>query len=299
MWTSRGFAVLLILIGTIIAITLGCVYGLPQTIVVTHTPAPPFITPTPPYNGGHGINIEDQPTSTLQIINGTSQNPLRVSLQLDPSHPSALWTKSSGLGTLGSAVFGDTTQNPPNYQIVSLGLDETIIVNLPDYTAPFRVTPLSDGVPVTEMPILMEGNKDLVFDMSAVDGVNYLLKMQLTASEGNDATIIDFNTSPCLTPHQGCKNPSINGDFKSGTGPSSAPCPFGTCNLVEPARSYSFFVNSGQCSNVDSTWSENGFSADCNTNPRSYTTYTYSHDDRNSSPTLVTPYKIKALYRDL
>ncbi len=288
------FAVIVIAVG----IALACVYLIPKSTTPTPTstrvppsspPAPPFVEPTPP----GGLPIADQPSSSLQIINSTTQNPLQVSLQLDSETKSAIWVKLSGSGSLGPAVFGDHSKNPPNYQLVTLGLGDTIVVQLPDFTDPWRVTPLGNG----GMPILVEGGKDLVTDMSAVDGVNYLMKMQLT-SAGGLPTIIDFNTSPCPT-SEGCVNPFVNGEFIPGTTFSSAPCPYGTCNLTGTSRSYSLAINSGQCSNVDSTWGTNGFSADCATNPRSYTTYSYSHADQNSSPGLLSPYKVVVELSDL
>lgn len=287
----------------VVAIVLACVFGIPKsssptpTTTATLTPIPTvtFIPPTPP---DEGIPIGDQPHGSVQIINTTSQNPLSISLQLDPNHESALWTKSSGDGTLGSAVFGDDTKNPPNYQLVTLGLNETIVMIMPDYTQPFRITPLGN-LGTDGMPILVEGNKSLVFDMSAVDGANYLLSMQLTADVSGVPTVIDFNTNPCPT-SAGCRNPSVDGEFLPGTTFSSAPCPYGTCNLAPgPSREWAIHVNGGQCSNVTSTWESGSFAAGCMTTPRSFTTYAYSHSDTNSSPTLLSPFQVKLRYADL
>jgi hypothetical protein len=299
--TSAKIVIGVVVVLVITAIVLLCVFLIPRSPTVTPTsthtpPAPPPVPPTPP-NGG--INMLEQPESTVQIVNGTSQNPLVVSMQLDSNHQTAVWSKSSGSGTIGAAVFGDNTQNPPNYQLVSLGLNEAIILNMPNYTAPWRITPLSANIGKTEMPILVEGNKSLVLDMSAVDGVNYLLKMELTASEDNVPTIIDFNTSPCDTPGQGCFNPYVDGLFIAGKNAFSDPCALGTCNLDGKSRTWAEKINTGQCSNVDSTWASNSFAEGCMTNPRGYTTYSYSHSDRNSSPTLVGKFLVKLQYSDL
>ncbi len=218
-------------------------------------------------------------------------------MQLDPTTPSSIWVKSSGPGTVGNPVFGDNTRNPPNYQLVTLAPDAYIVLLLPGYTQPFRITPLGN-LGTNGMPLLVEGNKSLVFDMSAVDGANYLLKMQLTADVSGAPTIIDFNTNPCPS-SVGCRNPSVDGEFLPGKTFSSAPCPYGTCNLTGESRVWAQLVNAGQCSNVDSTWEANSFAAACMTKPRSFTTYSYSHADQNSSPTLLEPFKVKMRYSDL
>ncbi len=254
----------------------------------------------------HDVPVLHQPDASVQILNSTSQNPLRISLQLDSNHKFAIWSKWTGSGFLGPPVFGDTTQNPPDYQIVSLRPNEAIVVRMPNFSNPWRITALSKGVPTTEMPILIECNQNIVCDMSAVDGVNYLLKMELTVQDSKTdfaSTTIDFNTSPCSEPGKGCINPYVNGLFAPGTNPSSPPCPFGTCNLIGASRDWASKINTGQCSNVDSTWSSaQGFAPSCAEtadHPRLFTTYTYSHSDANSSPTLVAPFKVKLTYSDL
>jgi hypothetical protein len=193
-------------------------------------------------------------------------------------------------------VYNDSTKNPPDYQLVTLNLSEFIIVNLPGTSIAWRVTPLS--VNQGGMPILVECNRNVVCDMSAVDGVNYLLKMELTATPNEDATTIDFNTNPCSVEGKGCLNPSVDGEFASGTTFSSAPCPYGTCNLINESRAWCQSINTGQCANVDSTWLTNERAATC-LNPDRFTSYCYSHNDRNSSPPLVSPYKVKLTYSDL
>jgi hypothetical protein len=244
------------------------------------------------------VPVTKQPDSSVQITNDTSQNPLVISLQLDPTNPSSLWQIVNGQGTLSAAVFGDTSQNPPNYQLLRIPQNQTIIVSMPSFTNPWRITPQSKGVPTTEMPILVECNKSIVCDMSAVDGVNYLLRMELTAS-ANTSTVIDFTTSPCLEPGKGCLNPDVNGLFAPGTNPASAPCPFGTCNLIGVSKAWADAIHTNQCANSSSTWPAGSFAPSCNTEPRSFTTYSYSHDDANSSPTLVAPYKLKLTYSDI
>jgi len=167
------------------------------------------------------------------------------------------------------------------------------------------------------MPILIEAGRDMVGDMSAVDGVNFLLCYQFT-TRGGVSSLMDFKTNPCRATGQnpkGCRNPSVDGVFKAslvGTpaclpGGSehcwlSAPCPAGTCNLDGTSRAWCDAINDGQCSNSSSTWDSSGQSGG---GPKScsdhnlFTTYCYSHNDAPSSPYIGAPYKLKLVYSDL
>lgn len=165
------------------------------------------------------------------------------------------------------------------------------------------------------MPILIESGKDMVGDMSAVDGVNFLLCYELTAKDGS--TVMDFKTNPCRAVGRnpkGCTNPSVDGIFNSslvGTSQClpdsphcwlSAPCPAGTCNLTGVSKAWCDAINDGQCANSSSQWSKEGQG---NGGPEScakhnmFTTYCYSHNDATSSPYFSAPYKMKLVYSDL
>lgn len=155
------------------------------------------------------------------------------------------------------------------------------------------------------MPILIESGKDMVGDMSAVDGVNFLLCYELTAKDG--PTIIDFKTNPCTATgrnRKGCTNPSIDGIFDSklvGTPKClpdsphcwlSDPCPAGTCNLTGVSKAWCDAVNDGQCANSSSHWDKkgqgNGGPTSCSEHNK-FTTYYYSHNDATSSPYFSAP----------
>lgn len=233
-----------------------------------------------------------QPESSVVLTNNTSQNPLKISLQILTDQD--LWSKYSGNGTLGNAVIGDNVMNPPNYQLVTLGLNESITVLMPSFSTPWRITPLSGSQ--GGMPTLVECNKDIVCDASGVDGVNYKMNMYLTVVNG--ISNIDFSKSPC-EPGQGCVNPSVNGTFTSGKVPQSPNCPYGTCNLTGESLAYCDALHFGQCANSSSTWLEGERASTCDGSPQKFTIYCYSHDDANSSPTLVSPYKINLIYADL
>ena len=170
------------------------------------------------------------------------------------------------------------------------------------------------------MPILIESGKDMVGDMSAVDGVNFLLCYELTTKNGS-TSVMDFKTNPCTATGQnpkGCTNPSVNGIFdpelvrtsgclpaSSSTGPycwQSAPCPAGTCNLYNASKTWCDAINDGQCSNSTSTWPASGQGdggPDSCKQHNLYTTYCYSHNDAPSSPWFGSPYKMKLTYSDL
>ncbi len=244
------------------------------------------------------VTIADQPSNSLQLINNTSQTNLQITLQIFQGFD--LWQYTSGNGRLSEPIYNDFTKNPPNYQMVTLNKFQSITVRLPDFTQPWRVTPY---YPNNEgMPTLIEGNRDVVTDMSVVDGCNYLLKMELTANPNEKEAVIDFNTSPCDNPKKPCINPYVNGLFAPGTNANSTNCYHGTCNLIEESRLYCSKVHNGQCNNVDSKYPQNERALPCQANSQHgnrFGSYCISTDDQNNSPTLVYPYKIRATYIDL
>lgn len=273
LWIILPFA-----IGIIIMIVLLC------TLLPTNTTNNNPVNPVNP----------DNPTSNfLQITNNTTQNPLSISLQIDNTQD--IWTKLSGSGTLGSPVLNDETKNPPNYQLVSLGLNETIYIQMRT-TGPWRVTPLKTNDPSN--PILVECGKDIVCDMSAVDGINYHLNMILSTPNGSST--INQIGNPCSNQDGlGCNNPSVDGDFKIGTAwNDQEPCFAGTCNLENESKEYCDAIHLEQCSNSTQTWSFGSRSPDCEAN-NLFTTYCYSHDDTNSSPVLSSPYTLQLTFTDL
>lgn len=181
--------------------------------------------------------------------------------------------------------------------------------------------PCSGGGGDCGMPILIESGKDMVGDMSAVDGVNFLNKYEMSTTGGY--TTIDFKTNPCKAVGlntKGCRNPSVNGIYKEGLNPclndnqpgkgifhspelgyncwGNDPCPAGTCNLTGQSKEWCDAIHDGQCANSKSTWSGKGGSPNCGPKNQ-FTTYCYSHDDANSSPHFAPPYKMRITYGDL
>lgn len=232
----------------------------------------------------------------LHIVNNGNTNPLILSAQIFPTQP--IWVKFDGDGTLGEPVYGDTNQNPPNYQHITLQPSQWIKLHIPPRLLnPWRITALTT-LDTKEPPknLLVECGTDRVCNMSAVDGVNQLLKMTLSVKHGD--TIIDFKQNPCPS-DQPCYNLNRDGQFFEGKDASSAPCPFGTCNLVGESLAWCNAIHTDQCANSSSTWGEYSRAESCETHIPQFTTYCYSHDDRNSSPVLVTPYNLKLEYRNL
>ena len=314
------------------------------------------ITPT---TGGcpGGVAMTDQPDSTVQIINNTSESPFHVFLEFsnlnlvgDPpvnlalnppaGDPWKILTASSTGIMLGapvqyypadSGVSG--TKIPPVaigsatwQELIMPNRGDTVILKIPNFSKgqPWSVRPLkyktgnracggSEGD--CGMPILIESGKDMVGDMSAVDGVNFLLCYELTAKGG--PTTMDFKTNPCAATGRnprGCTNPSIDGIFDPklvGTAAClpdsphcwlSAPCPAGTCNLTGISKAWCDAVNDGQCSNSSSQWPKEGQGQggpDSCAKHNMFTTYCYSHNDATSSPYFSAPYKMKLVYSDL
>ena len=259
-----------------------------------------------------------------------------------PPSPWAILNSSAGV-TISTPIQFYPAANPPagtkppyhppnavgsaTWQIITMpSQGDTALLKIPDFTAgqPWSVRPLKYHDPNTPcggaegdcgMPILIESGKDMVGDMSAVDGANFLLCYQLTAKDG--PTIMDFKTNPCraagLNP-KGCANPSVDGIFDpslvgtAGCLPAgsqhcwlSAPCPAGTCNLTGASKAWCDAVNDGQCANSSSHWSkqqQTGGPDSC-TKHNLFTTYCYSHNDAPSSPWFSSPYKMKLTYSDL
>lgn len=304
-----------------------------------------------------GINISDQPQSSVQIINNTTENPLTIYIEyanynpvdtgkpaLNP--PSKKWEIFQGSRgvTIGDPknYYPETDPPagaaapfyPPNavgsatWQILEMPKKgDTVILRIPNFSQgqPWSIRPLkknNNGQPCNGSegdcgrPILIESGKDMVGDLSAVDGVNFLLCYELTTKEG--PTTINVKTNPCVATGQnpkGCQNPSVDGIFKSSlVGTSnckppgskhcwlSDPCPAGTCNLSGMSKKWCDAINDGQCANSSSTWTDkqrgSGGPKTCSDH-NLFTAYCYSHNDATSSPYFAAPYQMKLVYSDL
>lgn len=259
--------------------------------------------------------LTDQPDSSVTLVN-ECRDPLTVYVEyanraLAP--PPQPWIKLSGEGSLGQPeAYGPHGVHPANdvgaatWQLVTLSPGQSIVLQIPNFPRrqAWSLRPLKyiNGKPCTGapgdcgMPILVESGKDMVGDMSAVDGVNYKLKYEMTARGGY--TTIDMKSNPCRAINapssKGCRNPQV--DIPDWRDP---PCPAGTCHNTGKSKIWCDTIHEGQCANSASTWSSAGQGyKDC-APKNQFTTYCYSHDDANSSPTFSAPYKMRLTYSDL
>lgn len=307
-----------------------------------------------------GIAFADQPETSVQIVNNTTENPLYVYVEyanfnqdvnkqplLSPppkqwsiiqssngvklSDPMHFYPKDKPPPGISGTIYPPNAVGSATWQILTLvNRGDSAILGIPDFPKPqaWSIRPLKyvNGNPCVSsegdcgMPILIESGKKMVGDMSAVDGVNFLLKYELTTPKGD--TIIDFKSNPCkaigLNP-KGCVNPYVDGKFNQalvgtdkclGDGGKiskdfcwlSPDCPAGTCNLTGNSKTWCDTIHDGQCANSSSTWSNDergqGGPASCRDH-NLFTTYCYSHDDATSSPYFDFSYKMKLTYTDL
>ena len=278
-----------------------------------------------------GNNSLDPPSSYWNIHDyvGTSAISAPIGFYPTINIPSGVTTSIQDPNDVGSGTW----------QIVTMTPGSSIILDIPEFKAgqPWSLRPVKYITQNGKLqacnnnggdcgkPILIECGKDMVGDMSAVDGVNFLARYEFSSRQG--PSVIDFNTNPCQAigakSNKGCINPSVDGIFspalvntpqclevdgdghkvvsKRGTCWVSLPCPAGTCNLTGKSLAWCDSIHCGQCANSTSRWSEGqraGGPTSCS-GSNSFTTYCYSHDDATSSPYLSPPYKVKVIYSDL
>ena len=262
--------------------------------------------------------MDHQPSSTVAFKNATSEE-LNLFLAYTNKSLAAPGTKWVCVSSNGKSIpcpkgvdikppvdYGPTGQQPANdagagqWQVLTMESGANAVLQIPEFKKgqAWSIRPVKkvDGEFCTGapddcgMPILIETGKDMVGDMSAVDGVNYLLDYSLTSKGMSNShqprkeagtTRINFSTNPCRAIGdnvKGCRNPSVDGMFKHGTSWKSKPCYAGDCNLEGQSKKWCDAVHTGQ----SKPW-----------------TYCYSHDDSGSSPTFDAPYKIALTYSDL
>ena len=194
-----------------------------------HGPAPP----------AKGIDLQAQPGSSMQIVNGTSDGYLHVFLQLGATTQS--WTKMGGDGAVYPPVSWDGGKEwaPLGAKIAQEAVvprNGHIVLGLPDLEAnhafvmqaiklkdggdPKPLTkdePYSGGRPsrvLAQWAVLIEAGKEMVADASAVDGINFRVHYELTSRDGDRATWMEAN--PCeglpakyqMAGGVGCHNPA-------------------------------------------------------------------------------------------
>jgi hypothetical protein len=310
------------------------------------------------------IKIQDQPSSTIQIINDTNEQYLHVFLQLNiVQSKNDQWKYVSGKGVINNAVDwglegGKFSWNPLGAKLASEAIipkNEYIILTLPNSPPAFVIMAikmntddnkplvLNDGKQrcgntickvIDQASILIEGGKDMVSDSSAVDGINFKVKYELTTKNGVE--ISEIHENPCAGLQKkyllpiGCHNPAkidCPGKDTCQCCPATQKCMFTDCSkLLFNVPSNSQYINNfdygnpSKCEESDKKVSYpihppvKGFINDagnlrnndlkkfCNTmhkNSGNFTTYCYDYNDTTSSPTLTSPYKIKLTFKDL
>ncbi len=180
-----------------------------------------FNTKTTPQTGG--IDITSQDESTVQICNNTSENPLHVFLQCGSTtqnwnkvddgpgavSPSPVdWSKGTPFDPLGADIFQEVII-PKNSQLI-LQIPDGFLTKQGTYASRIFAIhmknssndflTLNDRNPQAKLslqqPILVEGGKDVVADMSAVDGINFKVRYELT-SDNNQVMVMNILQNPC------------------------------------------------------------------------------------------------------
>ena len=177
-------------------------------------------TETTPQTGG--IDINSQPGSTVQICNNTSENPLHVFLQCGSTtqnwnkvddgpgavSPSPVdWLQGKPFDPLGADIFQEVIIPKNNYIILQIPVgpltkqgtyaSRIFAIHMKNSSNDFLT--LNDPNPKAKLslqqPILVEGGKDVVADMSAVDGINFKVRYELTSD--NKVMVMNILQNPC------------------------------------------------------------------------------------------------------
>jgi hypothetical protein len=179
---------------------------------------------------------------------------------------------------------------------------------------------------VDQSSILIEAGKNAVADASAVDGINFKIKYELTTDD-NKIIYTQITENPCAgldkkyQQNIGCHNPS-KVDCTSDTckcKPSSQQCEFNQCsqdlfNIPDDLKKYINNYDSGKPNPGQKmppvkhfignyqNMKNNSLKQFCkvlHSNYGDFTTYCYDYDDASSSPYLRSPYKMKITFSDL
>lgn len=174
-----------------------------------------------------GIPLTEQETASIQLVNATSQDFLHIFLQSYgesytlKSNTSAIinplikYTSATALPTLGALIYSEAIIPKGTY----------IIVDIPVKDQGFRITPLKHKNTDSATPLTKETTANQwavsneltygsggVANVSAVDGINYRMKYELTTSDG--VKEMSINKNPCdrlearYQLEVGCRNPA-------------------------------------------------------------------------------------------
>jgi hypothetical protein len=275
------------------------------------------------------------------MVNATSEDPLHVFL----GALGEAWERLDG--TSEAAVYGSIKWGSPSFSAwdpIGAGLFSEavipkggfLILRIPSDMQghAFRVTPLklknndysqidssaaARAKVMQQWPILLEGGPDVVTDSSAVDGINFKMKYELT-SNGTIKTM-EVHRNPCQTLSSkylldvGCRNPSkvdCASQPSCDCKPNSQNCKFNECSRIlfdipqtleryfnefDTGNVVKAFIN--QSSHLKSGSSLRNYCEDLQNNSGDFTSYCYDYNDISSSPWLNSPHKMKVTYQDL
>ena len=170
----------------------------------------------------------------------------------------------------------------------------------------------------------------MVADVSAVDGINFSVKYELTVG-GGETSVMEIHENPCQDLDKkytldavdvGCRNPALidctGGQPTCDCKPSSQNCKFNACSQTlfqipqdmqkyitefdgtkqgDPHPVVKSFINDE--SNLKAGSPLKNFCDRLHRNSGSFTAYCYDYNDTSSSPWLRSPYKLKVTYMDL
>jgi len=319
------------------------------------------------------LDIKDQPDSTIQIINNTTEDFFHVFITSNSIHK--IWTKVGGNGAIEDPV--DWTYINPNTQAgitwSPLGAEiasqiiipkngNIVLLNPMKYIDPgpgnpvsasaiFKVIPMrlktdnifkstdeiqknKNTLIYTQEPITIEAGEGAVADISAVNGINYNVEYELTSIDANQINKIKKMTikkNPCLGLNQeyklniGCHSPFIVDckEFTDGIDSHAScecksntqNCKFNKCseslfNITpkleiykesydggKPDEPVKLFINAPI--NLKDGSQQKKYCDDLQDDSGDFKAYCYDYNDVGSSPTLMSPYKIKITYSEL
>ncbi|KAL3795764.1 hypothetical protein HJC23_008251 [Cyclotella cryptica] len=187
------------------------------------------VAPTGTWNGGKvggtGIDIKKQGSSTVQVVNESSETNLHVFFQ--SNNVWEKWVKVGGNGMIynpinwgqdgtnafdplgakklseavipkgGNIILTIPKLNPPQFQIIAIKMvDPSRKDPLPPSKASDWNGPCPKEIIRGQWPVLIEGGKDVVADASAVDGINFRMRYELTTSE-TEVQVMEIKQNPC------------------------------------------------------------------------------------------------------
>jgi hypothetical protein len=176
--------------------------------------------------------------------------------------------------------------------------------------------------------ILMEFGREMVADVSAVDGINFKVKQEVSIGVLADGTLktnkMEIKSNPCKGLRQdykqsiGCQNPAKVDCVGDGSGGQSADCKYGQCKfnncstkLFDIPSELDMYKTEFDTTNTVQSFLEHPYNIKADTPLDSFCTkihdrvgdnitpYCYDYNDKGSSDGMKSPYRIKITFSDL